>query len=175
MLVSILERGVKMSESLVVNTKGNPGQTEGSFPVRISQAVAQEIDSIATKRQTKVEVLINEILERYIVNQSLAKRRNGTAFLLSLAGMFNSSEKRIGTMSYQGNVLVKKVRVTDDGLLIPKQLLAGVQEVEIRKDQYVIFIVPMVFEDPILQLGAYPIMDEVTDAAEQHDRYLYQL
>jgi len=78
-------------------------------------------------------------------------------------------------MSYQGNVLVKKVRVTDDGLLIPKQLLAGVQEVEIRKDQYVIFIVPMVFEDPILQLGAYPIMDEVTDAAEQHDRYLYQL
>ncbi len=90
MLVSIFERGVKMSESLVVNTKGNLGQTEGSFPVRISQAVAQEIDSIATKRQVKVEVLINEILERYIVNQFLAKRRNGTAFLLSLAGMFNS-------------------------------------------------------------------------------------
>ena len=90
MLVSILERGVKMSEPLVVTTKGNLGQTEGSSPVRISQAVAQEIDSIATKRQVKVEVLINEILERYIVNQFLAKRRNGTDFLLSLAGMFNS-------------------------------------------------------------------------------------
>jgi hypothetical protein len=89
-LVSILERGVKMSEPLVVTTKGNLGQTEGSSPVRISQAVAQEIDSIATKRQVKVGVLINEILERYIVNQFLAKRRNGTAFLLSLAGMFNS-------------------------------------------------------------------------------------
>ena len=79
-----------MSESLVVTTKGDLGQTEGSFPVRISQAVAQEIDSIATKRQIKVETLVNEILERYIVSQSLAKRRNGTAFLLSLAGMFNS-------------------------------------------------------------------------------------
>jgi len=89
-LVSILERSVKMSESLVVTTKRNPGQTEGSFPVRIGQAVAQEIDSIATKRQIKVEVLINEILERYIINQSLAKKRNGTTFLLSLAGMFNS-------------------------------------------------------------------------------------
>lgn len=79
-----------MSESLIVTTKGNIGQPEGPFPVRISQAVAQEIDSIATKRQIKVEVLINEILERYIVSQSPAKRQNGTAFLLSLAGTFNS-------------------------------------------------------------------------------------
>ena len=77
-------------------------------------------------------------------------------------------------MSYQRDVLVKKVQVTDDGLVIPKQLLAGVQEVEIRKEQHVIFIVPLVFADPILQLGAYPIMGEVTDAAEQHDQYLYQ-
>jgi len=76
-------------------------------------------------------------------------------------------------MSYP-TVLVKKVPVADDGLLIPKQLLAGVQEVEIRKDQHAIFIVPLKFEDPILQLGAYPIMGEVTDAAEHHDRYLYQ-
>jgi len=77
-------------------------------------------------------------------------------------------------MSYPGDVLVKKVQVADDGVLIPKQLLAGVQEVEIRKEQHVIFIVPMVVEDPILQLGAYPIMGEVTDAAEHHDQYLYQ-
>ncbi len=76
-------------------------------------------------------------------------------------------------MSYP-TVLVQKVSVAEEGLLIPKQLLAGVQEVEIRRDQHGIFIVPLGFEDPILQLGAYPVMGEVTDAAEYHDRYLYQ-
>jgi len=77
-----------MSKSLVV--EGSPGQPEGSFPVRISQDVAQGIDSIATKRQVKVGSLINEILAQYIASQSFARKQSGAAFLLSLAGMFNS-------------------------------------------------------------------------------------
>lgn len=76
-------------------------------------------------------------------------------------------------MSYSGKVLMK-ARVTVDGLLIPKQLLDGMQEVEILKGQNIIFIVPRTFPDPILQLGRSPIKGEVTDAAEHHDRYIYQ-
>lgn len=79
-----------MSKSLVVTTRGNLGQIESSFPISINQAVAQRIDSIATKRQMKVGILINEILEQYIASQHIVKKQSGAAFLLSLAGMFNS-------------------------------------------------------------------------------------
>jgi hypothetical protein len=37
-----------------------------------------------------VEILINEILEQYIASQPFVKKPSGAAFLLSLAGMFNS-------------------------------------------------------------------------------------
>ncbi len=78
-----------MSESLIVTTKGS-SERKGSFPVKINQALAQEIDLIAAKRQVKVEALINEILEQYIARRSLSKEQDGAAFLLSLAGMFSS-------------------------------------------------------------------------------------
>lgn len=84
-----------MSKSLVVTTKGNLGQTGGSFSVRINQAVAQEIDSIAMKQQMQVEVLVNEILEQYIASQHFVKKQSGVAFLLSLAGIFNSGANSI--------------------------------------------------------------------------------
>ena len=79
-----------MSESLIVTTKGSSGRAKGSFPVKINQALAQEIDLVAAKRQVKVETLINEILEQYIVRRSFSKGQDGAAFLLSLAGMFSS-------------------------------------------------------------------------------------
>lgn len=64
--------------------------------------------------------------------------------------------------------------VTDKGVWIPRHLLGDVRVVEIHKDQHTILIVPLEFEDPILQLGASPVVAEMTDAAEHHDRYLYQ-
>jgi len=67
-----------------------------------------------------------------------------------------------------------KVRVTDDGLLIPKELLDGVEEVEIVRRSRMLVILPAADEDPILQLGSEPVVDEVTDASIHHDRYLYQ-
>ena len=73
-----------MSKSLVA-TRGNLGSI-----VKINPAVAQEIDSIAAERQVKVEILVNEILERYVASQSVAKGQGGVAFLLSIAGMFDS-------------------------------------------------------------------------------------
>jgi virulence-associated protein VagC len=67
-----------------------------------------------------------------------------------------------------------RTEVTDQGLLIPKRFLVGVKEVEIRKENGMILIVPLPAEDPILQLGQDPIDDDVTDASVEHDRYIYQ-
>ena len=66
-----------------------------------------------------------------------------------------------------------KTRVTDEGVLIPKRLLEGVDEVEIRKENDLILVVPVAPDDPILELGKQPIVGDVTDASEKHDRYLY--
>lgn len=65
-----------------------------------------------------------------------------------------------------------KTKVTEQGVIVPKKFLKGVKEVEIRKDDGVILVVP-VSEDPILALGSQPIADEITDASQHHDRYLY--
>ena len=65
-----------------------------------------------------------------------------------------------------------KIRVTKQGLIIPKEFFAGVDEVEIRKENNLIVVVP-VSDDPILQLGTHPVDDSVEDAAENHDQYIY--
>ena len=65
-----------------------------------------------------------------------------------------------------------KTKVTEQGVRVPKRFLRGIKEVEIRKDDGVILVVP-VTEDPILVLGSQPIADEITDASQHHDRYLY--
>ncbi|MDQ3132731.1 MAG: hypothetical protein M3Q99_18430 [Acidobacteriota bacterium] len=66
-----------------------------------------------------------------------------------------------------------RTQVTEQGIFIPKQMLEGVKEVEIRKEKSVIVIVPLSEEDPILQFGKDPIEDVVTDASVNHDNYLY--
>lgn len=67
-----------------------------------------------------------------------------------------------------------RTEVTDQGLLIPKRFLEGIKEVEIRKENGLIVIVPLPANDPILQLGQDPIDDDVTGASVEHDRYIYQ-
>lgn len=56
--------------------------------------------------------------------------------------------------------------------MIPKQFLEGIQEVEIRQQNVLLLIVPILNDDPILQLGSEPILDNVDDASINHDRYL---
>jgi virulence-associated protein VagC len=63
--------------------------------------------------------------------------------------------------------------VTEQGVLVPKRLLEGTSEVEIRKENGVIVIVPLPSEDPILQLGRNPVDDDPADASVEHDRYIY--
>ncbi len=65
-----------------------------------------------------------------------------------------------------------KARVTEDGVVIPKAWLEGVEAVEIRRQEDGILVVPL-RADPILQLGTQPLEDDATDASENHDAYLY--
>lgn len=65
-----------------------------------------------------------------------------------------------------------RAKVTNEGVLIPKQWLEGIDVVEIRQEQTRIVIEPADSEDPILQLGSKPITVDVDDASIRHDHYL---
>lgn len=66
-----------------------------------------------------------------------------------------------------------RTKVTENGVLIPKVWLEGIDEVEIHKEQNIIIVVPVQADDPIFDLGKQPIRLDVEDASLHHDRYLY--
>jgi hypothetical protein len=66
-----------------------------------------------------------------------------------------------------------RTKVTENGVLIPKVWLEGIDEVEIHKEQNMIIVVPVQVDDPIFDLGKQPISLDVEDASLNHDRYLY--
>ncbi len=66
-----------------------------------------------------------------------------------------------------------KTEVTEQGITIPKQLLEGVNEVEIRKEKNYILVIPISGDDPISRFGKNPVSDGITDASENHDEYIY--
>jgi len=66
-----------------------------------------------------------------------------------------------------------KSKVTKRGVTIPKEMLVGVEEVEIRKEDHRIVILPVIESDPILNLGKHPVECGVSDASVHHDRFLY--
>ncbi len=81
-----------------------------------------------------------------------------------------------------------RTKVTSEGLVIPPALLDGWEEVEIHRQNGFVFITPAVAEepsadedtypiiaddDPIYNFGKNPIDIGLTDAAANHDRYLY--
>ena len=65
-----------------------------------------------------------------------------------------------------------KTKVTEQGVLVPKKFFKGIKEVEIRKENDLIVVVPII-DDPILQLGSNPVSDDLEDASENHDQYIY--
>jgi hypothetical protein len=65
-----------------------------------------------------------------------------------------------------------KTRVTEQGVLVPKKYFKGVEEVEIRKENGLVVVAPVI-DDPILQFGKRPVSDDVADASENHDQYIY--
>ena len=81
-----------------------------------------------------------------------------------------------------------RMRVTPEGLLIPPALLAGWEEVEIRRQAGGVLIAPVAAaesdddddtypvipdDDPIYDLGKDPIDMGITDASVNFDKYLY--
>lgn len=67
-----------------------------------------------------------------------------------------------------------KVQVTKDGVLIPKEWLEGIDEVEISKEPGRIVVLPVPGAgDPIFNLGKQPVECGSADASEHHDTYLY--
>lgn len=65
-----------------------------------------------------------------------------------------------------------KAKVTRQGVLVPKKFFKGIEEVEIRRENGLVVVEPIT-DDPIHQLGKRPIADELEEASENHDQYIY--
>jgi hypothetical protein len=66
-----------------------------------------------------------------------------------------------------------KVKVSEKGLLIPRKFLKGVKEVEIRRQNGLILVVPLHEKDPIFDIGRNPVKSGVKDGSVNHDKYIY--
>jgi hypothetical protein len=66
-----------------------------------------------------------------------------------------------------------KAKVSEEGVLIPRQWLDGAAEVELLRENGRITVVPLFGPDPILKLGQNPVTIDVDDGSANHDRYLY--
>ena len=65
-----------------------------------------------------------------------------------------------------------KATVTPTGVTIPRRLLRGVRQVDIRRENGAILVVPTDKEDPVRRLGKHPVRCGMPDASEKHDRYV---
>ena len=66
-----------------------------------------------------------------------------------------------------------KVKVTEKGLLIPRRFLKGVKEVDVRRQNGLIVVVPVGTKDPIFDIGKNPVKLGIRDASVNHDKYIY--
>jgi len=66
-----------------------------------------------------------------------------------------------------------KLKVTDQGVLIPKELLGNSLEVEVSKQEEKLIITIINKPTSIWDLGANPVESDITDGAINHDKYLY--
>jgi virulence-associated protein VagC len=66
-----------------------------------------------------------------------------------------------------------KAKVDDRGLLVPRAMLEGFDEVEIRVEDGRIVITPL-RPDSIMRLGQRPLATPEVDVSERHDDYLYR-
>ncbi|CAD0230467.1 MULTISPECIES: hypothetical protein [Planktothrix] len=66
-----------------------------------------------------------------------------------------------------------RLTATEQGLLIPKEMLGKDQEFEIIQEQEKIIITSIKKESSIWDLGSNPVECDVKDGAVNHDHYLY--
>lgn len=65
------------------------------------------------------------------------------------------------------------MKVTEQGVTVPKRMLPDVEEIEIRVENGVVLLIPAGVEDPLLGLGRNPVPCGLPDASEGHDQHLY--
>ncbi|MBJ7297699.1 MAG: hypothetical protein JHC73_15600 [Dolichospermum sp.] len=66
-----------------------------------------------------------------------------------------------------------RLKATDQGLFIPKELLGEAQEFEIITDHEKLIITRIKKSSSIWNLGKNPVECDVQDGAVNHDHYLY--
>lgn len=66
-----------------------------------------------------------------------------------------------------------KVKVTEKGVLIPRKFLKGVKEVDVRRQNGLIVVVPLGEKDSIFNIGKNPVKLGIKDASVNHDKYIY--
>jgi len=77
-----------------------------------------------------------------------------------------------GNQNYWSSIM--KAVVKKEGVLIPRKLLKGAKQVEIRKEPGRIVVLPIPApDDPVFKLGKHPVKSGVSDASERPDEYLY--
>ena len=64
-------------------------------------------------------------------------------------------------------------KVTNEGLLIPKELLGSADEVQIIEEPGRLVVILEPDNDPIWNLGKNPIKLGITDASANLDKYIY--
>jgi virulence-associated protein VagC len=68
-----------------------------------------------------------------------------------------------------------KLKVTDVGVVIPRDMLPDVEEVDVRMEGDLIVLTPLRdINDPIWKMGDDPVNAGLSDASENHDGYLYR-
>ncbi len=67
-----------------------------------------------------------------------------------------------------------KLTATEQGLLIPKDMLGENQEFELTQENDKIIITRIKRTSSIWDLGSNPVDCDVKDAAVNHDNYLYK-
>ncbi len=66
-----------------------------------------------------------------------------------------------------------RTHVTENGVTIPRGMLEGVDEVEIKQQGRNIVVIPVADDDPIFRFGKNPVEDTITDASVNLDNYIY--
>ena len=66
-----------------------------------------------------------------------------------------------------------RTKVSENGVVISKELPEEMTEVDVRKHNSVIVVVPACKDDPIHDIGKNPVVSGVSDASENLDKYLY--
>jgi len=68
-----------------------------------------------------------------------------------------------------------KVTVKKEGLFVPRKLLKGIKQADIKWEKDRIVILPTKIEDdPVFTLGSHPGHSGLKDASAHHDKYIYE-